>query len=368
MSLSLHSKQWEKRLNMEKKERDSGLELLRIIGLLLIFWMHGASSYRNNELSAWLCIVIETIGNVGVPVFVLISGYFGIRLKPKKMIQLDLMLIFYCWIGLALRFLWGEAQGYGGEQILSYVFPVIGRNSWYFTCYFALAFLSPFLNEFVERLSKENFRKLLIAMLIIFSGITTVCFFDITQDGGKGIVNMTLLYLIGRYIRLHEDKRTCSRSKLVGAYLVISLACIALNGALYVATGTVQNRFARDNTLFTIAASVCIFLLFKEIHFSNKWVNAIAAHVPAVFTMEWTLRGIITAYMFNYLAWNESNWHELILLGICVLLIVMGTVADWLRLTVFGRIEEKLAEILYGFWMKVGKLGGKILGKIGLMD
>lgn len=353
---------------MEKKERDSGLELLRIIGLLLIFWMHGASSYRNNELSAWLCIVIETIGNVGVPVFVLISGYFGIRLKPKKMIQLDLMLIFYCWIGLALRFLWGEAQGYGGEQILSYVFPVIGRNSWYFTCYFALAFLSPFLNEFVERLSKENFRKLLIAMLIIFSGITTVCFFDITQDGGKGIVNMTLLYLIGRYIRLHEDKRTCSRSKLVGAYLVISLACIALNGALYVATGTVQNRFARDNTLFTIAASVCIFLLFKEIHFSNKWVNAIAAHVPAVFTMEWTLRGIITAYMFNYLAWNESNWHELILLGICVLLIVMGTVADWLRLTVFSRIEEKLAEILYGFWMKVGKLGGKILGKIGLMD
>lgn len=353
---------------MEKKQRDSGLELLRLVALLLIFWMHGASSYRNNELSAWLCIVIETVGNVGVPVFVLISGYFGIRLKPKKMIQLDLMLIFYCWIGLVLRFLWGEAQSYGGEQILSYVFPVIGRNSWYFTCYFALAFLSPFLNEFVERLTKENFRKLLLTMLIIFSGITTVCFFDITQDGGKGIVNMTLLYLIGRYIRLHEEKRTYTRSKLVGAYLVISLACIVLNGALYVVTGTVQNRFARDNTLFTIAASVCIFLLFKEIHFESKWVNAAASHVPAVFTMEWTLRGIITAYMFNYLAWNESNWHELILLGICVLLIVMGTIIDWLRLTIFGRIEEKLADALYAFWLKVGKLGGKVLAKLGLLD
>ena len=127
---------------MSKKERDSGLELLRILALLVTFWMHGASSYRNNEVSAWLCIVIETIGNVGVPIFILISGYFGIRLKPKKMIQLDLMLIFYCWIGLALRFVWGDAAGYSGEQILSYVFPVIGRNSWYFTCYFALAFLS----------------------------------------------------------------------------------------------------------------------------------------------------------------------------------------------------------------------------------
>ncbi len=345
--------------DMERKERDSGIELLRIIGLLLIFWMHGASSYRNNEVSAWLCVVIETIGNVGVPVFILISGYFGIRLKPEKMIQLDLMLIFYCWIGLFLRFLWGEAQGYGGEEILSYIFPVIGRNSWYFTCYFALAFLSPFLNEFAENLGREKFRKLLLTMLIIFSGVTTVFFFDITQDGGKGIVNMTLLYLIGRYIRLHEDERRFSRRKLSGAYLAISLVCIALNGALYAATHTMQNRFARDNTLFTIGAAVCIFLLFKEIHFSNPWVNAIASHVPAVFTMEWTLRGIVTAYMFPYLAWNESNWHEWILLGVSVLLIVMGTAIDYFRVLLFGKAEERLAGTIGTFFRKLGGLGNK---------
>ncbi len=348
---------------MEKKERDSGIELLRIIGLLLIFWMHGASSYRNNELSAWLCVVIETIGNVGVPIFILVSGYFGIRLKPKKMIQLDLMLIFYCWIGLFLRFLWGEAGAYSGEEILSYVFPVIGRNSWYFTCYFALAFLSPFLNEFVESLSRERFQKLLLTMLIIFSGITTVCFFDITQDGGKGIVNMTMLYLIGRYIRLHEDERTGNRRKLAAAYLAISLVCIALNGALYGVTHTMQNRFARDNTLFTIGAAICIFLLFKEIHFNSKVVNAIASHVPAVFTMEWTLRGIITAYMFPYLAWNESNWHEWILLGVSVLLIAMGTVIDSVRVLLFGKAEEKLAGILEGCFRKLGSLSKKLLEK-----
>ncbi len=67
----------------KKKNVTPGLELLHpgTFGNIL---MHGASSYRNNEVSAWLCIVIETIGNVGVPIFILISGYFGIRLKPKK--------------------------------------------------------------------------------------------------------------------------------------------------------------------------------------------------------------------------------------------------------------------------------------------
>lgn len=333
---------------MGKKERDSGLELLRIIALLLIFWMHGASSYSNNELSAWLCIVIETVGNIGVPVFILISGYFSVKLKPVKMIQLDMMLVFYCWIGLALRFIWGEAQLMGGEQILSYIFPVIGRNSWYFTCYFALAFLSPFLNEFLEKTDERMFRRLLIAMLIIFSGITTFCFFDITQDGGKGIVNMILIYFVGRYIRMYKDDVVYSRSKVFGIYMLITIVCIALNGALYVVTGTVQNRFARDNTLFTIFGAVCIFLIFKDIHFKSTFVNRVAAHVPAVFTMEWTLRGVITYYMFDYLAWRESNWHELILLGASVLLIVMGTVIDVLRVKVFGRLEEKIATNAFG--------------------
>lgn len=333
---------------MAQKERDSGLELLRILAILLIFWMHGASSYSNNSLSAWLCIIIETVGNIGVALFILISGYFSVKLKPVKMIQLEMMLLFYCWIGLAFRFVWGEAQFYGGSQILSYVFPVIGRYSWYFTCYFALAFLSPFLNEFLEKIDKQTFRRLLITMLIIFSGITTFCFFDITQDGGKGIVNMVLLYFVGRYIRMYKDDATYKRSKLIGAYVLITTICIALNGALYVVTGTVQNRFARDNSLFTIAEAVCVFLIFKDIHFENRFINRVATHVPAVFIMEWTLRGVITYYMFDYLAWRESNWHELILLGISVLLVVMGTVIDAVRVKVFGWLEEKIATSVYG--------------------
>lgn len=340
-----------------KKERDSGLELLRILAIVLIFWMHGASSYSNNELSTWLCIVIETVGNIGVSLFILISGCFGVRLKPKKLIQLEMMILFYCWGGLLLRFLWGEVPLSGGSVLLSYavpyVFPIIARFSWYFTCYFALAVLSPFINEFLEKIDRETFKRLLFTMLVVFSGITTFFFFDITQDGGKGIVNMTMLYMIGRYLRMYKGDVAYSRAKLAGCYAAVTAVCIALNGALYVVTGTVQNRFSRDNTLFTIAAAVCVFLIFKDIHFTNRFVNRVASHVPAVFIMEWTLRGIITHYMFDYLAWRESNWHELILLGVAVLLVAMGTVIDMVRVKIFGRLEELIAQ-------KICEMGGRI--------
>ncbi len=349
---------------MEKKERDSGLELLRILAIVLIFWMHGASSYSNNNLSAWLCIVIESVGNIGVALFILITGYFGIRLKPRKLVQMEFMILFYCWLGLALRFVWGEAQLYGGSQLLSYLFPIIGRFSWYFTCYFALALLSPFINEYVEKTDKKTFQRLLLTMLVVFSGVTTFFFFDITQDGGKGIVNMTLLYLIGRYIRMYQDKTAYSRKKLLGIYTAVTAVCIALNGALYVVTGTVQNRFARDNTLFTIAEAVCIFLIFKDIHFYSPFVNRIASHVPAVFIMEWTLRGIITNYMFDYLAWRESSWHELILLGTAVLLVVLGTLIDEVRVLLLGRLEEWAAQGLCGVGTRVMQIRKNKINKV----
>lgn len=346
---------------MERKERNSSLELLRIIAIILIFWMHGASSYSNNQLSAWLCIVIETIGNIGVTLFILISGYFSIKLKPEKMLQLEIMLLFYCWTGLAFRFIWGEAQLFEGSQILSYIFPVIGRYSWYFTCYFALAFLSPFLNGMLEKIEKKTFENMLITMIVLFSGVTTFCFFDITQDGGKGIVNMILIYFIGRYIRMYKDDVAYKKTEIFGIYIIITVCCIMLNAGIYIVTGSVKNRFARDNSLFTIAEAVCIFMIFKSVHFKNNFINKLATHVPAVFIMEWTLRGVITHYIFDYLAWRENNWHEIILLAIAVLLFVIGTCVDTIRIKIFGTLEEKLVCILMKMFANIKKI---ILSKL----
>ncbi len=332
------------------KNRDSGFELMRIVALVLIFWMHGSSSYANNELSAWICIAVSTVGNIGVSLFILLSGYFGIRLDARKLIRLDLMLIFYGWLGLALQYVWGMAGAMGGSEKLSYLMPVIGRYSWYFTCYFALAFLSPFLNELVENMGGLRLRQLLIVMLILFSGVTTFFFFDITQDGGKGIVNMVLLYLIGRYLGVYRVGKQYQTKKLLKAFLLLVGINFALNGALYLVTGEVQNRFARDNTLFTIGEAGCVFLMFRNCHFKSRLVNQAAQYVPAVFAMEWTLRGVITHYLFDYLAWRESNWHELILLFVSILLVVFGSAIEGLRRLLFGVPERALTEALYRFW------------------
>lgn len=339
---------------MEKtvsKGRNSSIELLRILALVLIFWMHGSSSYVDNEVSAWISIAVNVIGNIGVSCFILISGYYGIRLNVKKMMHLDLMLIFYSWITLILQYVWGNSPG--GEEIVSCLLPVIGNRSWYFTCYFALAFLSPFLNEMIEKMGEVRLRQLIITMLVIFSGVTTFFFFDFVGDSGKGIVQMVMLYLIGRYIGIYKEKEKYQTGKLAGAFAVIAGINFCLNGALYVVTGTVQNRFARDNTLFTISQAILMFLIFRNIHFENTIVNRLAKHVPAVFVFEWTLRNVITLYLVDYLSFAGKSYYEFLLLGISVLLVVMGSVINWLRVTLLSGVENWLVEHIYSAGKKM---------------
>ncbi len=344
---------------MEKKGRNSGIELLRILSLFMIFWMHGAASAYGNKFGEIAGILISVIGNMGVACFILISGYYGIKLNIKKMMHLDLMLVFFSWLSLLMQFVWGKPVG--GEAILSYLLPVIGKQSWYFTCYFALVFLSPFLNEVVEKLGEHRLKQLLVTMLVIFSVVTTVFFFDINEDGGKGVVHMTMLYLIGRYLGVYKTEKVYETKKLVKVFLVTAGINFMLNLALYLVSGSVQNRYARDNSLFTIIQAICVFLIFRNIYFENQRINRLAKHVPAVFMFEWTLRVAIVTYVYNYVTCADKWYYVIVTLVIAMVLIVVGSAIDWVRIAVLHRPETWLVDKVYTVGEKIVKdIGQKI--------
>ena len=344
---------------MEKKGRNSGIELLRILSLFMIFWMHGAASAYGNKFGEIAGILISVIGNMGVACFILISGYYGIKLNIKKMMHLDLMLVFFSWLSLPMQFVWGKPVG--GEAILSYLLPVIGKQSWYFTCYFALVFLSPFLNEVVEKLGEHRLKQLLVTMLVIFSVVTTVFFFDINEDGGKGVVHMTMLYLIGRYLGVYKTEKVYETKKLVKVFLVTAGINFMLNLALYLVSGSVQNRYARDNSLFTIIQAICVFLIFRNIYFENQRINRLAKHVPAVFMFEWTLRVAIVTYVYNYVTCADKWYYVIVTFVIAMVLIVVGSAIDWVRIAVLHRPETWLVDKVYTVGEKIVKdIGQKI--------
>ena len=94
-----------------RKQRLSNIELLRIIAMLMIMSSHLCDAigfpnrydYINHPCFSLTRTCIEYISVIGVNVFVLISGWFGISFKWKRLSELYFQIVFFS----LLMLIWG---------------------------------------------------------------------------------------------------------------------------------------------------------------------------------------------------------------------------------------------------------------------
>ena len=273
-----------------QNQRSSGIELLRIICISGIIFMHTFGSLNDNlyGFNREISIFINALFNTGVSCFILVSGYFGIRFNIQKLIQLDLVIIFYSFIGTVL------AGDLSAKSLILSCFPIISRKYWFLSCYFALCFLAPFLNKASESIAKKSFSKLILILLLILSIIPTFAFFELTMDGGKGIAQMIMLYLIGRYIKLYFPQ-FISQKKILGVLIICLSIIFLLDSALSILKGVQMGTFCRDCSIFIIISAICLLLLFREFNFYNTFINHIAGNVMPLYVFE----SFVRIYVLN---------------------------------------------------------------------
>jgi len=112
MTAEALKKQYDLNVNSSKKApRQSNLELLRIISMLLIlmhhYSVHGGFNLSNVPLTfnVFLVQLLSLGGKIGVNIFMLITGYFMVNSKFnfKKLLRLGLQVLFYS-VGFMLIF------------------------------------------------------------------------------------------------------------------------------------------------------------------------------------------------------------------------------------------------------------------------
>lgn len=271
-----------------KKQHSSNFELLRIVCMLLIICGHIVMVHGYDEVgdSSWyIKQVVNPFCTVAVNVFVLISGYFGIKQNKKKLWKLIWMVTFYCAVFLCLSLYLGIHQLSIMKDWMQLV-PVVTKQYWFITVYFALCLVSPFLNKLVEVLEKEMYKKLLLTCFALFVVLPTFAvilnFKTITLDSGYGLINFMFLYLLGRYIRLHY---TPSWNKYLFAYFC-SMSVMAAFQILYSKLlGFDFDALISYDTLFTFTGAVSLFFFFQQLGFTSKIINALAAPCLAVYVI-----------------------------------------------------------------------------------
>lgn len=138
--------------NTLPKTRQSNFELLRIVLMLLVLLIHyvpvrmrdmgGDARYTNDWLWDVVNLELKSLSIVCVNCFVLISGYWGIKLKLNSFLNLLFQMTYWSAVCLIMAIAIWKVPGIPVLQ--AFVFNI--ASGWFPKSYLALFVLAPVVN------------------------------------------------------------------------------------------------------------------------------------------------------------------------------------------------------------------------------
>ena len=195
---------------MAKTERQSNIELLRIIAMLMIVGLHfwgfakvSKGYVMTNSDNNLIFDIMESFCICGVNIFVLITGYFSsntVTINFQKICSLLIDVAFWGTLGLIVSmFLWSES--FDIVKWIKIVIPYFWKSRWFVEAYIILVVLIPFLNKCINTISKKSHLILIITLLLLFSIWPTFLPNPPIDDYGYGFIHFITLYVIAIWIR-----------------------------------------------------------------------------------------------------------------------------------------------------------------------
>lgn len=347
---------------MEKKQRDSNLEILRLLSMYMIVCIH-ANMFLGNFVSGrmWTFFngLVNGICNTGVTCFILISGFYGIRFDLKKLMKMECMMISFSLLEMGLLYIFQPQLLEGAallEQAVKTFFPFMTRKYWFYSSYVCIFLASSYIDRFIDSLSKEKLEKFILGMIVIFSLFPTFFYFEVIPDNGKGLVYMFMVYLIGRYI--HKYKDTGLKK---GKALAVLLLCWLLNGISHefpIRVGEIYHHLCKDNSFTNLIIAVILFYLFKELKIKSGVINRLSSYLFAVFALNNSLVLVVVSILYKMGFQPVEGFAGFVMLLSVNLFILLGCLGiGGIREIIWGRAEVKLCLFMEG---SMQRIAGKI--------
>lgn len=328
-------------------ERKSGIELFRVVLMIMIIGLHyfnsamgGALEYTNEGTFNWYLIrFIESMFIIAVDCFIIINGYFMVSKKSvnlRKIIKLFLELSLYNVIIYLLCLAMGIEQ-FQINTFIKSLFPLLLNNYWFFKYYIVLFLLIPFINILLNNIDKETYKKLLIVILLVFSLWDSIIPNKIIVDSGYGIVNFVVLYMIGGYLKLHYNNSN-NFSYWGIRYILFSLVTFI---SLFIPV--IRNNSWSYYFITNIFSAICLFNAFNKVNIKSNIINTIASSVFGVFILH------LNPYILNFqykiaktnLFWN-SKFMILHMIVTCIAIFSIFILVDILRKKLFDKIFNNI--------------------------
>lgn len=364
------------------KQRNSNMELLRILAMLMIVAFHiyfhcirvqlidlNSIALLNNGLfntpdfykKLLLLVTVAQWGQIGNVIFIIVSGYFMVsrggfidltKISKKLLFQQAFAAVVLV-LGSTIVFVMSD-----GIFVNLVDINLFNNMSWYVGYYFLIiVFAGLFLNKFIEKLNKKQYIKFLLILFAFTQFYWIGELINSLSDRLLVFCTGVFLYSLGGYIQKYNPFSNIRTAVIVGGiilvYILIYISSYNITESdiqTYFRNGSVgpfiQNiQGVKDNYFVPISIGVAIFELFRRMpSFNSKLINVLGKSTFMVYL--WHDNDFVHSF------WNNQDWITILYnQPILFLLKLFG----WTILTFLAGV---LIYLLYVGFTKILKLYG----------
>lgn len=362
-------------LSEKSDSRNYGVDALKILSMFMVVVLHTLGKGKILESTepfsaqyevAWL---LEIACYCAVNCFALATGYLLITkdFKYSRIILMWLQVAFYSVLFTATIYVWQHDEISFAEfakSMIKSIFPVSFKQYWYFSAYFGLYLLSPFLNRLIKGLTRKEMKWMCISLFIVFSLIPTVFKQDPFDTGyGYSVLWLVVLYVMGAYIMLYNPLAKINFGKLLGIYAVCVgatwLSKLLIGGLTSVMLGEVKYSgylisYTSPTILFAAAA---LFMAFIRMRFKKRITRLLCMISPLSFAVYLIHEHpLVREYVIPYERFSTFGEFNpllmvIIVLGVAVLIYLACIAIEKMRVEIFGLLRVRSLVEKIDIWL-----------------
>lgn len=331
----------------KSKNRDSSIELFRIITMLIIVAHHYVvNSGLSQMLVANADMSMKSIfywifgwgGKTGINCFVFITGYFMCKsnISWKKFLKLFFEVEFY----RILFFLVFTISGYQEFSITVFaksIVPIFGIGTSFTPSFLVFFLFIPFLNILINGMSEKLHLMLIGLCVFVYSLLPTLNL----NTSMNYVLWFMVLYFIASYVRIYNKKIFDSKN----LWGILALISLIVSWSSVVVGVFVLDKFninaayyfvADSNKIMALGTAFCLFMYFKNLNLGyNKVINKIAASAFGVFLIHANsdaMRNWLWKDVLDNTGYYNSQFYILHAVVSVIVIYIVCTLIDMLRI------------------------------------
>ncbi len=280
-------------LREQPKVRQSGVELLKVIAILLICLSHCTQTLENftdfqvptTDIQLLILRFLRFDGQIGNIIFVICSSWFLLESKAAKknkainlaldsqVISIGILAVF-----VTLSLIFDFHVNYTPGLFIHNIFPDLFEQVWFVPTYLIFYLVHPYLNKIINGLNQREHFGICIFITFVYGFGSLIN----AKTAYSNLLGFFMIYVIVAYFKLYGERyRSPLKTPLIG---------FAVSVVLFVAVVLIKNVLAFKNNYFNTYPSInnllsvflfpmilCLFFVFLNFDFHSKFINYLSS-------------------------------------------------------------------------------------------